>query len=201
MSFGQAFRLWQQAALQLPRRRRKKRSRPTEPRPLAPIGANQVWAYDFIHDASANGQKLTCLTIVDEYTKEALAIDVQGSIRASRVIEEVARLIALHGDPVHIRSDNGPELVANALQISFNEAGIKTAFIEPGKPWQNGVNESFNGRLRDECLNMCWFRNRREAKVIIEQWRCQYNGQRPHMSLGYLTPHKFKQQSVHQSRA
>jgi putative transposase len=154
---------------------------------------NHVWAYDFVFDACANGQQLKCLTIVDEFTHECLAIDVAGGIRSARVIEVLGKLISVHGAPAVLRSDNGPEFVSTAILRWLLENRIDTALIDPGKPWQNGTNESFNGKLRDECLNVEWFRNRREAKIIIESWRQHYNAVRPHMSLQYLTPLEFKQ--------
>jgi putative transposase len=110
------------------------------------------------------------------------------------VIEVLARLISNHGAPRYLRSDNGPEFVSTAILEWLCENDVQTALIDPGKPWQNGVDESFNGRLRDECLSAEWFRSRREAKVIIETWRRHYNAVRPHSSLDYLTPNEFKQQ-------
>jgi transposase InsO family protein len=154
-------------------------------------GPNQVWSYDFVFDHCANGQKLKCLTVTDEYTKEGLAIDVDGRIRSPRVIEVLSRLVSARGAPAFLRSDNGPEFVSKALLSWIVAQGIGTALIEPGKPWQNGVAESFNGKFRDECLSLEWFRSRAEAKVIIETWRRHYNEVRPHMSLGYLTPKEF----------
>jgi putative transposase len=156
------------------------------------MGANHVWAYDFLFDACANGQSLKCLTIVDEWTRECLAIDVAGSIRSRRVIEVLTRLVSLHGAPRYVRSDNGPEFVSRAILRWITESGIDTALIDPGKPWQNGTDESFNGKFRDECLNLEWFRTRTEATVVIEQWRRHYNEVRPHSSLDYLTPQEFK---------
>ena len=157
-------------------------------RPLTPSRANQVWSYDFVFDACANGQQIKCLTLVDEYTRECLAIDVGGSIRSGRVIEVLARVISRRGTPRYLRSNNGPEFVSRALLEWIVDQGIETALIDPGKPWQNGTTESFNGKLRDECLNMEWFRNRTEARLVIEDWREHYNTVRPHSSLGYLTP-------------
>jgi putative transposase len=151
-----------------------------------------VWAYDFVFDTCANGQTLKCLTIIDEFTRECLAIDVAGGIRSGRVIEVLAQLVSVHGAPRHLRSDNGPEFVAGAILRWLHTAQIETALIDPGKPWQNGADESFNGKLRDEYLSLQWFRNRVEAKVGIEQWRRHYNEVRPHSSLGYLTPREFK---------
>jgi putative transposase len=159
---------------------------------LPPSGANQVWAYDFVFDTCANGQQLKCLTVIDEWTRECLAIDVAGGIRSGRVIEVLAQLVSVHGAPRSLRSDNGPEFVACAILRWLHEAGIETALIDPGKPWQNGADESFNGKLRDEYLSVQWFRNRMDAKVGIEHWRRHYNAVRPHSSLGYLTPLEFK---------
>lgn len=185
------FRLWSKAGLQVPKKRPRKRVVPAQ-RPAAPSASHRVWSYDFVHDACANGQGLKCLTVIDEYTRECLAIDVAGSIRSSRVIEVLSRLMCLHGEPDTLRSDNGPEFVSHALLQWVKEEKLGLALIEPGKPWQNGTNESFNGKFRDECLSMEWFRNRQEAKVVIEDWRIHYNSIRPHSSLNYLTPEQFK---------
>jgi putative transposase len=191
MSPGRAYRLWRAAGLQLPRKRPKRRVATARPRPQAPCGANQVWSYDFVFDRCANGQQLKCLTVTDEFTKEGLAIDVDGRIRSPRVIEVLAQLVSERGAPAFLRSDNGPEFVSKAILSFIVAQGISTALIEPGKPWQNGVTESFNGKFRDECLSLEWFRSRAEAKVIIEAWRRHYNEVRPHSSLDYLTPNEF----------
>jgi putative transposase len=193
MGINRARRLWRQAGLGLPRKRPRRRLAASRPRPLPPRAANHVWAYDFVFDSCANGQQLKCLTVVDEFTHECLAIDVAGSIRSARVIDVLTRLMSVHGAPAYLRSDNGPEFVSNAILRWLTDAGIETAHIDPGKPWQNGTNESFNGKFRDECLSVEWFRTRREAQVIIEVWRQHYNAVRPHSSLDYLTPHEFKQ--------
>jgi len=187
-----AYRLWRIAGLQLPRRRPRRRIAVSRPRPLPAIGPNQVWAYDFVHDHCANGQKLKCLTIIDEFTCECLAIDVAGSIRSVRVIDVLTRLISVRGAPMFLRSDNGPEFVSKAILQWLMEAKIDAALIDPGKPWQNADNESFNGKFRDECLSMEWFRSRTEARVLIEIWRRHYNDVRPHSSLDYQTPHEFR---------
>jgi putative transposase len=191
MSPGRAYRLWRAAGLQLPRKRPKKRVATARPRPQAPCGPNQVWSYDFVFDHCANGQQLKCLTVTDEFTKEGLAIDVDGRIRSARVIEVLSRLVSTRGAPTFLRSDNGLEFVSKALLSWIVAQGIGTALIEPGKPWQNGVTESFNGKFRDECLSLEWFRSRAEAKIIIEAWRRHYNEVRPHSSLDYLTPEEF----------
>jgi putative transposase len=193
MSASRSERLWRKAGLQLPRRRPRRRIASTRPRPLLPRAANHVWAYDFVFDACANGRQIKCLTVVDEFTHECLAIDVAGSIRSRRVIEVLARLISVHGAPAYLRSDSGPEFVSHAILKWLTENRIDTALIDPGKQWQNGTNESFNGKFRDECLSLEWFRSRREARILIEVWRQHYNAVRPHQSLGYLTPHEFKQ--------
>ena len=193
MSPDRVHRLWRQEALQVPRRRPRRRVARHRPRPLPAEGANGMWAYDFVFDACANGQQLKCLTVVDEYTRECLAIDVAGSIRSGRVIEVLSRLVSLHGAPRYLRSDNGPEFVSRAVLRWLHGANIDTAAIDPGKPWQNGLNESFNGKFRNECLSMQWFKNRIDAKILIEEFRRQYHEVRPHSSLGQLTPVEFKQ--------
>jgi putative transposase len=196
MSFKRAWRLWSAAGLPLSRRRPRRRVAASRPRSLPAQGPNQVWAYDFVFDATAGGQVLKCLTVVDEFTAECLAIDVAGSIRSARVIEVLARLISERGAPAYLRSDNGPEFVSAALLRWLAEAGIATAHIDPGKPWQNGTNESFNGKFPDECLGLEWFRSRAEAPVVIEAWRRHYNEVRPHSRLGYLTPVAFRRQHL-----
>jgi putative transposase len=194
MSVDRAHRLWRLHRLQVPKKRPRRRVAASRPRPLPATDVGQVWAYDFVFDACANGQQLKCLTVVDEFTRECLAIDVAGSIRSGRVIEVLSKLVSIHGSPQHLRSDNGPEFVSRAVLKWLTQANIDTAHIDPGKPWQNGSNESFNGKFRDECLSMEWFRNRIDAKIVIEQFRRQYNEVRPHSSLGQLTPAEFKQQ-------
>lgn len=192
MSADRAWRLWRKAGLQVPpAKRRRRRVASSRPRPLPASGANEVWAYDFVYDRCANGQPLKCLTLVDEYTRECLSIRVERSIRSRQVTDELARIVSVRGAPRYLRSDNGPEFVSRAVLRWLSAERIETAFIEPGKPWQNGLDESFNGKFRDECLNLEWFKSRAEAKVLIEQWRQHYNDERPHSSLGYLTPNEF----------
>ena len=194
MGADRASRLWRQAGLQVPRRRPRRRAATSRPRPLPASDVNQVWAYDFIFDSCANGQTLKCLTVIDEFTRECLAIDVAGSIRSARVIEVLTKLVSLHGAPRYMRSDNGPEFVARAIVRWLHQADIETAYIDPGKPWQNGADESFNGKFRNEHLSVQWYRHRVEATVAIEQWRQFFNAVRPHSSLGYRTPNEFKEQ-------
>ena len=201
MSPGRAHRLWRAARLQVPRKRPRKRVASARPRPQAPCGPNQVWSYDFVFDHCANGQQLKCLTVTDEFTKEGLAIEVDGRIRSPRVIEVLSRLVSARGAPTFLRSDNGPEFVSKALLSWIAAQGIGTALIEPGKPWQNGVAESFNGKFRDECLSLEWFRSRAEAKVVIEAWLQHYNEVRPHSSLDYLTPNEFVERLARSAHA
>ena len=199
MGADRAYRLWRHAGLQVPRRRPRRRVATSRPRPLPATGMNHVWAYDFIYDSCANGQTLKCLTVIDEFTRECLAIDVAGSIRSGRVIEVLTRLVSIHGAPRYLRSDNGPEFVARAIVHWLHSTDIETAFIDPGKPWQNGADESFNGKFRNEHLSLQWSRHRVEATVGIEHYRQFYNEVRPHSSLGYRTPKEFKEQLTIQS--
>ena len=192
MSADRAHRLWRLHGLQVPKKKPRRRVSSGRPRPLPATAMGHVWAYDFVFDRCANGQQLKCLTVVDEFTHECLAIDVAGSIRSGRVIEVLSQLVSVHGSPKHLRSDNGPEFVSRAVLKWLTQSNIDTAHIDPGKPWQNGTNESFNGKFRDECLSMEWFRNRIDAKITIEHFRRQYNEIRPHSSLGQLTPVEFK---------
>ncbi|MGH7427330.1 MAG: IS3 family transposase [Candidatus Methylomirabilaceae bacterium] len=181
-------RLWRGAGLALPRRRPRRklrtgaRLRPRADRP------NAVWTYDLIHDACADGTRFKCLTVVDEFTKACLAITVARSLPGARVLPVLARLVTRHGPPQYLRSDNGPEFIARRIQRWLEREGITTAYIDPGKPWQNGVGESFHSRFRDECLNQESFFTVREAAIVIEQYRRSYNEARPHSSLHYHTP-------------
>lgn len=187
-------RLWKLGGLSLPRRRPKKRYNPSEPHLMNRVtGPNQVWCYDFVHDRCANGTVLKMLTVEDEFTRESLAIEVGGSLPTARVLLVLERLFAERGVPQGIRSDNGPEFVARALKAWLTSKGVATHFIEPGSPWQNGIAESFNGKLRAECLNREWFANRAHAAALVARYRRYYNEERPHSSLNYLTPVEFRQ--------
>lgn len=186
------YRLWKQEGLGLKRRARR-RQRGTATLPLQACYPRHVWTYDFVHDACMNGRKLKLLTVVDEFTREALAIEVGTTVASGRVRAVLSRLFHQHGAPQFLRSDNGPEFLAKLLRTWLGEQAIGTLYIEPGCPWQNGKGESFNGRFRDECLNAELFLNVAEAKTRIEQWRQHYNTERPHSSLSYRTPYEFKQ--------
>jgi transposase InsO family protein len=154
-----------------------------------------------MEDRTERGGRLRILTVLDEYTRESLAIRVERSIASPKVIETLQWLVAQRGVPDHIRSDNGPEFVAQAVQEWIGGRGCRTIFISPGSPWENPYIESFNGKFRDECLNMEVFANGKEAQMIVEAWRKDYNENRPHSSLGYLTPAEFAGRSGSSSRA
>lgn len=184
-------RIWRREALQVPRKQRPRgrlwlndgsciRLRPERP--------NHVWSYDFVTTWTHGGRPVRLLCIIDEYTREALAIRVERSIGAQVVIETLADVMLMRGVPEHLRSDNGPEFTAKALRAWLATVGARTLYIEPGSPWENGYCESFNGRLRDELLNGEIFYSLREARVVIERWRKEYNTVRPHSALGYRPP-------------
>jgi transposase InsO family protein len=149
---------------------------------------NHVWSYDFVADRTHDGRPFRMLTMVDEYTRECLAIDVERRLDSENVLERLTALFTERGTPTYIRSDNGSEFTAKAVREWLGRLDVKTLFIEPGSPWENGYNESFNGKLRDELLNGEIFYTLMEAKVLIERWRQEYNTFRPHSSLGYRPP-------------
>ena len=180
-------RMWRLLGLHV-RRKKRRKIHTGLVRTFAASGPNEVWAYDFVHDACANGQTIKALTVVDEWTRECLAIEVATSLKAERVIAMLKRLFEQYGTPQILRSDNGPEFIARALKVWALLNHSDTATIEPGRPWQNGCVESFNGTFRRECLDAELFARLREAKIVIEQWRWEYNTQRPHSSLKYRTP-------------
>jgi len=182
-------RLWKEECLQLPRRRPRKRRKDIEwIRPQEAKGPNEVWCYDFVHDRTEYGQKLKMLTVMDEYTRECLEIRVEKRMQYTEVMETLDELFSERGVPKYTRSDNGSEFIASKLKKWLKERGAQPIHIEPGSPWQNGYIESFNGKLRDECLNQELFYSRGEAQVIVDGYRKSYNTERPHSSLGYLTP-------------
>jgi len=196
VNLKRVYRLWKQEKLSLPKRRARKR-RVKGSVGIMPMAEkmNQVWTYDFVFDQSLSGKSLKMLTLIDEYTRECLAVEVGVTIKSERVRQILKRVCAEKGAPEQIRSDNGSEFIGKSVSSWLNENGIKPLFIEPGKPWQSGKCESFNGKLRDECLSREWFSSVKEAQVVIEEWRKFYNERRPHSSLGYLTPSEFKLQA------
>ena len=184
-------RIWRKEGLKVPKKQ-PKRSRlwlnDGSCIRLRPEHKDHVWSYDFVIDKTANGRAFKILTIIDEYTRECLGLLVKRRITSQEVIDKLFDLFILRGIPEHIRSDNGPEFTAKAIRKWLNRIGVKTLYIEPGSPWENGYIESFNGKLRDELLNREIFTTLKEAKVLIEQWRQEYNHIRPHSSLGYRPP-------------
>lgn len=155
---------------------------------LRPNWRNHVWSYDFVMDRTHDGRRFRMLTVIDEYSRRCLAVKVDRKLNSESVLECLAELFVRHGPPDHIRSDNGSEFTAIAVRDWLDRVGVKTLFIEPGSPWENGYNESFNSKLRDELLNREIFYTLREAQVLIARWRDHYNTQRPHSSLGYRPP-------------
>jgi putative transposase len=155
---------------------------------LRPEYKDHVWSYDFVKSTTADGRGFRILTIIDEYTRECLALLVARSITSREVIEQLYELFLLRGVPVHIRSDNGSEFTACAIRRWLADLEVKTLYIEPGSPWENGYNESFNGKLQDELLKREVFMTLKEAKILVERWRREYNHIRPHSSLGYRPP-------------
>jgi len=155
---------------------------------LRPCWRNHVWSYDFVLDRLQSGKKIRMLTVIDEYTRKCLAIRVGSTLKSDDVLDTLSTLFITEGTPDYIRSDNGSEFTAKTLREWIESVSVKTAYIEPGSPWENGYNESFNGKLRDELLNMEIFYSLKEAQVLIEQWRRHYNEVRPHSSLGYRPP-------------
>jgi putative transposase len=149
---------------------------------------NEVWACDFLHDRCWGGARFRCFSVLDEYTKECVALRVAPRITAERVVQALAAAVAQYGAPRYLRSDNGPEFTARRTTAWLAHAGIQAARIAPGQPWQNAVAESFHSRLRDECLSREWFATVAEAAVLVEQYRRAYNASRPHSALGYRTP-------------
>ena len=184
-------RIWRREGLKVPQKQPKRgrlwlndgscvRLRPEHP--------NHVWSYDFVEGRTHNGRKFRMLNIIDEFTRECLAIRIDRKLSSTDVIDVLSDLFILRGVPGHVRSDNGPEFIAKAVREWIAAVGAKTAFNEPGSPWENGYCESFNSKLRDELLNSESFYSLAEAKVIIEAWRRYYNTERPHSSLGYKPP-------------
>lgn len=185
-------RVRKQEGLKVSKRQRKmKRVGASTAQRQAAERPHQVWSWDFVYDQTENGSALRLLTLMDEYTRQCLAIHVGWSIRAVDVLAVVEAAMERHGVPGHIRSDNGPEFIAYKIQDWMKEKKIKSLYIQPGSPWENGHIESFHDKLRDECLNREIFGSILEAKVVVEAWRKEYNQERPHSSLGYQTPEEF----------
>ena len=184
-------RIWKEEGLQVKRKPKKRRRGPKGEVVNKAEYANHVWSYDFMEDRTESGNRIRFLNLMDEYTRECLAIEARRSSGAGEVIECLEWLFLTRGVPQYIRSDNGPEFVAQAVRNWLKQEGCKTIYIEPGSPWENPYIESFNGKFRDECLNMELFRNIIEAQQVADSWRQEYNEYRPHSSLENLTPKEF----------
>ena len=185
-------RLWREEGLRRPvRTRKRRRVAPEQAERLRAQRPNQVWAIDFQFDGTADGRRLKLANVVDEHTREALAMRVGRTCTADDLIEVLTGLVAVRGAPEQLRMDNGPELLAWALRDWCRLAGTRTTYIEPGAPWENPYVESFNGRVRDELLNVEEFTSLTVAQVVVEAWRIEYNTYRPHSALGGLTPAEY----------
>jgi transposase InsO family protein len=197
-------RLWRREGLKIPKEVKKKRrlghSGNSCVRRRA-VRMNEVWSYDFVFDQTADGRPLKVLPVVDEFTRECLVLLVGRSLAAKDVIRALAKAASQRGMPEHLRSDNGPEFIADAVRKWLSQEGTATLYIEPGSPWENAYSESFNSRLRDELLNGELFSSLKEAEVLLEQHRRAYNEERPHSSLGYVAPAVFARQCVQADQA
>lgn len=188
------YRIYREERLSV-RRRKRKRISQSERLPLVrTTRPNEVWSIDFVSDMTATNRRIRAFVVIDEFTREALAIEVDTSLPGERIVRVLERVVAERGRPQAIVADNGPELTSVAMDQWAYEHGIRLLFIQPGKPVQNCYVESFNGKLRDECLNENWFASLREARIVIEDWRREYNTERPHGSLGKLTPDEYRRQ-------
>jgi putative transposase len=191
VNLKRVYRIWRREGLKVPQKQPKRgrlwlndgsciRLRPESP--------GHVWCYDFVQDQTQDGRAFRMLTVVDEFTRQCLAIVTARKLNSDDVLHCLTELFTIHGPPEHIRSDNGSEFTATAVRCWLGRIGVQTLYIEPGSPWENGYNESFNSKLRDELLNGEIFTTLREAQVLIERWRRHYNTVRPHSSLGYRPP-------------
>ena len=188
------YRLWVAEGLKVPQKVRKKRALGTAASGCVRRQAeykDHVWTWDFIFDRTANGRSLKILSIVDEFTRECLALTPSRKLKSADVLDVLADLFVIRGAPKHIRSDNGPEFVAKAIQAWLSKAGVETLYVTPGSPWENGFVESFHSRFRDELLNLEVFDNVPHAQTVIATWKNDYNYRRPHSALGYQTPAAF----------
>ena len=184
-------RIWRREGLKVPKKQPKRKRLWLNDGScirLRPEYKDHVWSYDFVQSHTVNGRKFRILVIIDEYTRECLVLHVARSITNREVIERLYELFLLRGVPKHIRSDNGSEFTSKKIRRWLGELEVKTLYIEPGSPWENGYNESFNGKLQDELLKREIFMTLKEARVLVEQWRWEYNHFRPHSSLGYRPP-------------
>lgn len=195
-------RLWRREGFKVPRKTRRRRRVGNSANSCIRYRAERpdhVWAWDFVHDRTTDNRPLKCLTIVDEFTRECLMLKVARKLTSQEVIGALGELASYRGLPAHIRSDNGPEFIAGAVRDWLEKAKVKTLYIEPGAPWENGYGETFNGKLRDELLNVELFTSLTEARVLAEDFREHYNHERPHSALGYMSPVAFKESLARQA--
>lgn len=184
-------RIWREEGLQLPKRHKKRRRlyhKDSSVIRLRPLHQNHIWSVDFVHDKLSSGRPYKMLTVLDEFTRQALCVEVKPKMGSADVLEALYKLLLKHGKPEYIRSDNGSEFIAAALQLWLRKVGIKPIQIYPGSPWENGYNERFNGTLRHEVLNAEWFTSIRQAQTVINMWLKEYNHIRPHQSLNMRPP-------------
>ena len=194
VNLKRVYRLWRQEGLKVPQKKRKRRRLGVKENGCYHRRAehkNHVWAWDFIFDRTTSGSTLKCLSIVDEYTRECLALKIDRSITSEDVLDTLAELFAMRGVPQHIRSDNGPEFIASAVQRWLKQLEIETLYVAPGSPWQNGYAESFHSRVRDEFFAIEEFENLGVARKLAAAWKENYNHRRPHSSLGYVAPAEY----------
>ena len=194
VNFKRVYRLWCQEGLKIRGKRHKKLYAGTSDNSCdkrRPEHYNHVWSYDFMTERLENGIRVRLLTVLDEYTRECLAIDIARSFRGQDVVELLRYLFAVRGRPAYIRSDNGPEFVSRVVKKWLENLDVETLYIAPGSPWENGYIESFNGKLRDELLDRELFLSINELRYVVDRWRMDYNHYRPHSSLGYMAPAAF----------
>ena len=194
VNYKRVHRLWKQEGFKVPRKRHRKRAVGESTNACdqrAATRRNDVWTWDFIHDRTTDGRQLKFLVVLDEFTRENLCLEVRRAFKADAVLGVLSWLMARHGCPAHIRSDNGSEFIARELRQWLEQADVEAMYIEPGSPWQNGYAESFNSRLRDEFLEMNYFHTLNEAQQLATAWKEHYNEARPHTSLGNRTPREF----------
>ena len=187
-------RLWKSEGFKVPRRQVRRRRLGVSGNGCSvrrAAGPNDVWAWDFVHDHTSDGRPLKWLTLVDEFTRQCVALEARRSITAADAAGILRQATARSGAPAHLRSDNGPEFIAKAMRSALADLGVATLYVEPGSPWENGHAESFNSKLRDELLNREEFGSALEAQIVGRDWRRDYNERRPHSALGYVTPDEY----------
>jgi len=201
INFKRVYRLWCQEGLKIRRKQHKKLCLGGSGNAChrkKPEYYNHIWSYDLLSERLDNGRLVKLLVLIDEFTRECLAIDVNKSIKGEDVVEVLRYLFAVRGEPDYIRSDNGPEFASNAVKKWLEASGVKTLFVAPGSPWENGYVESFNGKLRDELLNRELFLHIDELRYVVDRWRMDYNHYRPHSSLDYMAPAAFSAKCLEQ---